>query len=60
MADKVKCPECGSLKTWAKGKVPTRTGPKQRYICYTCGRSFYKTKPVAKSQKPKSGKKKSG
>lgn len=58
MADKIKCPECGSTKTWAKGKVPSRTGPKQRYVCFTCGRTFYKPKPVAK--KPKSGKKKSG
>jgi predicted RNA-binding Zn-ribbon protein involved in translation (DUF1610 family) len=69
MADKVKCPECGSLKIWAKGRVPSRTGPKQRYVCFTCGRTFYKPKPVVKVAKPvkpratgkaKSSKKKAG
>ena len=59
MAEKVLCP-AGHSKTWKKGEVPTRTGPKQRYVCFTCGRTFYKPKPVAKAQKPKSGKKKSG
>jgi len=63
MADKVKCPECGSLKTWAKGLVPTRQGPKQRYVCFTCGRTFYKPKTAVKSarvRKAKSSKKKTG
>lgn len=66
MTDKVKCPECGSLKTWAKGRVPSRTGPKQRYVCFTCGRTFYKPKTeskpakVARARKPKSSKKKAG
>jgi len=63
MADKVKCPECGSTKTWLKGRVPARGGPKQRYVCYTCGRTFYKPKVEAKParvRKPKSGKKKAG
>jgi transposase-like protein len=53
----IRCPE-GHTKVWKKGEVPSRTGPKQRYVCFTCGRTFYKPKPVAK--KPKSGKKKSG
>ena len=65
MADKVKCPECGSTRTWAKGQVPSRTGPKQRYVCFTCGRTFYKPKAeakpkVARTRKPKSGKRKAG
>ena len=66
MADKVKCVECGSTRTWLKGSVPSRSGPKQRYVCFTCGRTFYKPKAVvAKAAKPratrkaKSGKKKS-
>jgi len=65
MADKVKCPKCGSLRTWQKGRVPARGGPKQRYVCFTCGRTFYKPevepKPKAsRARKPKSGKKKTG
>lgn len=58
MADKVKCVECGSLRTWKKGEVPSRTGPKQRYVCFACGRTFYKPKQVAKvkTSKPKSKK----
>jgi len=65
MVDKVKCPECGSTRTWAKGQVPSRSGPKQRYVCFTCGRTFYKPKAEAKVAKPraarkaKTGKKKS-
>jgi len=64
MVEKVKCPECGSTsRIWAKGQVPSRSGPKQRYVCFTCGRTFYKprveTKP-ARSRKSKSGKKKAG
>ena len=54
MADKVLCPE-GHSRTWKKGEVPSRTGPKQRYVCFTCGRTFYKLKKVGK---PKSSKKK--
>ena len=62
MAEKVKCPECGSLRTWLKGLVPSRTGPKQRYVCFTCGRTFYKPKaePKPRVKRSKSGKKKSG
>ena len=56
MPDKVICPECRSSRTWAKGKVPSRTGPKQRYVCYTCGRTFYKPKSAG-VKKPKSKKK---
>jgi len=53
MSDIVKCPECGSTKgIWAKGRVPSRTGPKQRYVCFTCGRTFYKPKAVVKPVKP--------
>jgi len=39
--DKVICPECKSQRTWLKGQVPTRSGPKQRYLCVDCGASFY-------------------
>ena len=61
MADKVKCVECGSTRVWAKGQTPSRSGPKQRYVCFTCGRTFYKPKAevkVAKARvrKPKSSK----
>ena len=61
MADKVICPECKSQRVWAKGQVPSRTGPKQRYVCFTCGRTFYKPKveaktKVARTRKPKSSK----
>ena len=55
MADKVLCPE-GHSRVWKKGEVPSRTGPKQRYVCFTCGRTFYKPKTKVK----KSGKKKAG
>ena len=55
MADKVICPECKSSKTWLKGCVPSRTGPKQRYVCFDCGRTFYKPKVEAKA-KPKAKK----
>jgi len=41
MADNIRCPE-GHTKVWKKGSVPSRQGPKTRYVCYTCGRSFYK------------------
>lgn len=53
MATNLKCP-VGHTKIWMKGKVPTRQGPKTRYVCYECGRSFYKPKPATKA---KSGKK---
>ena len=60
MATGIKCPE-GHTKVWMKGKVPSRKGLKTRYVCYTCGRSFYKgaadvVKPKAKrARKPKTG-----
>jgi len=65
MAEKIKCPECGSLRTWLKGQVPSRTGPKQRYVCFACGRTFYKPKvepkpAKARTRKSKSSKKKAG
>jgi len=63
MADKVKCPECGSLRVWLKGKVPARGGPKQRYVCFACGRTFYKSAVEAKrkpARKSKSSRKKAG
>ena len=65
MAEKVICPECKSSRTWLKGQVPSRSGPKQRYVCFQCGRTFYKPKVevkprVARARKPKSSKKKAG
>ena len=62
MADKVICPECKSTRTWKKGAVPSRTGPKQRYVCFSCGATFYKPKetPKTKARKSKSGRKKAG
>jgi len=58
-AEKIICPECGSVRVWAKGRVPTRSGPKQRYVCFACGRTFYK--PAVKVHKsipkPKANKK---
>jgi len=57
MADKVICPECKSTRTWLKGLVPSRTGPKQRYVCFTCGRTFYKPKVEAKPAKPRATRK---
>ena len=58
MANKVICPGCKGSKIWLKGKVPTRSGLKARYICYECGRSFYagasKAKPASKpASKPR-------
>ena len=48
MALDIKCPE-GHTKVWKKGCVPTRKGPKTRYVCFICGRTFYKkaAKPAA-------------
>ena len=54
MATNIKCP-AGHTKVWLKGKVPTRKGPKARYICYTCGRSFYAPKRVSGSKTKKEG-----
>ena len=67
MSDKVLCPE-GHSRTWKKGEVPSRTGPKQRYVCFSCGRTFYKPKVEVKAvkaskpraKKAKSSKKKAG
>jgi len=64
MTDKITCPE-GHTRVWAKGQVPSRSGLKQRYVCYICGRTFYKPKVEAKVVKPrvkkaKSSKKKAG
>jgi transposase-like protein len=66
MVDKVTCPECKSTRVWLKGSVPSRSGPKQRYVCFTCGRTFYKPKAEAKvaklraTRKVKTSRKKAG
>jgi transposase-like protein len=44
MVEQIKCPE-GHTKVWKKGSVPTRKGPKARYVCFACGRTFYKKAP---------------
>ena len=48
----IRCP-AGHTTTWMVGIVPNVSGPKQRYKCKTCGRSFYigKDKPKAKRTK---------
>ena len=56
MATNIKCPFCKGTKVWKKGKVPAIGGPKTRYVCYSCGKSFY----AARAGKTKSGKKKAG
>ena len=62
MADKVICPECKGQRTWRKGQVPSRQGPKQRYVCFDCGGTFYKPKvePKPRAKAKKSGRKKAG
>ncbi len=49
---RIKCPECGSTHVWSVGVVPTRGGPKKRYKCYSCARTFYVEKPK-RVRKPK-------
>lgn len=46
---KVVCVECSGVRCWKKGLVPGRTGAKQRYVCFDCGRTFYK--PVENPKK---------
>lgn len=53
MATGIRCPN-GHTRVWKKGVVPTRKGQKVRYVCFTCGKTFYA--PTAK-RKPKSKKK---
>ena len=61
----LKCP-VGHTTIWKVGTVPTRTGPRVRYKCSTCARSFYakgaldkpEPKPaVADKPKPKKARK---
>lgn len=40
MAQGMKCPR-GHTRVWRKGYVPLRTGLKARYVCFTCGKTFY-------------------
>ena len=53
--NKVTCVECSGTKCWKKGEVPSRSGLKQRYVCFDCGRTFYKLdpKPAKPKAKPK-------
>ena len=50
---KVTCVECKGTRCWKKGGVPTRTGVKQRYICFDCGRSFYLVEKKVATPEPK-------
>lgn len=61
MATGMKCPnrKCGSTRIWRKGKTPTRQGEKQRYVCFTCGRTFYAS-DATRVAKPKTKSKKKG
>jgi integrase len=36
----LRCPECGSAKTWKDGIRDTDLGPVQRYLCRSCGYRF--------------------
>jgi len=36
----VKCPECGSLRSWKDGVRKTRQGIVQRYYCRDCDYRF--------------------
>lgn len=53
--NKVVCVECGKNRCWRKGEVPSRSGPKQRYVCFDCGRTFYVAvaKPTAQPKRTK-------
>lgn len=59
MAKGIACPACKGTRVWAKGYTPTRTGKKARYICFACGKTFYKVKaePKPRVKKSKSTKK---
>lgn len=46
---KIKCPGCNGVRVWKKGTVPSRKGPKVRYVCIDCARTFYKPKPGKKA-----------
>jgi len=50
---KLRCPE-GHITIQKRGMTPSRTGPKQRYLCVTCGRTFFDVKPKRKSRAKKS------
>ena len=52
MAEGMKCP-AGHTRVWKKGVVPTRTGQKARYVCFVCGKTFYKPESKPKTAKPK-------
>lgn len=47
----VKCPYCKRERIWRKGFTPTLKGERQRYVCFTCGRTFYL--PKDKVRKPR-------
>ena len=43
-----KCPECHSTHVIKAGCGLTRKGPKQRFKCMSCARTFYKGVPKGK------------
>ncbi|MGB9914726.1 MAG: IS1/IS1595 family N-terminal zinc-binding domain-containing protein [Candidatus Bathyarchaeales archaeon] len=52
-ADKriVKCPRCGSTRTWKDAKRHTSNGVIQRYYCRDCGRRFSERQRVVCGRK---------
>ena len=53
-------PACRGKRIWNKGLTPSRRGLKSRYICFDCGRTFYKPsdyKEIKPAPKPKRVKK---
>lgn len=58
MAKGLSCPDCGSTRIWAKGVVPSKAaGHKQRFVCFDCGRTFYRPKAEPKKPAKKSARK---
>lgn len=46
-----RCPHCKRSHILAKGRVPHSEGPKQRYVCFDCAKSFYLKKKATKKTK---------
>ena len=55
MATGMRCPnkKCRSTRIWKKGRTPTRHGERQRYVCFTCGRTFYASDETKVKTEPK-------
>ena len=44
----MKCPKCGSVNYQKIGFIPGINGPKQRYRCSDCGKTFYNPEEAKK------------